>query len=340
MSGGVDSSVAAVVLKERGYEVLGCTLWLYGEKPTEAEKAQRICEQLGLKHIVLDFRADFKNTVIKNFTNEYLCGNTPNPCIVCNRYIKFQKMLEAADENGCRYIATGHYAKKDEVGGRAVIYRPSDRQKDQTYMLYSLTQDELKRTIFPLYDTPKSRVREIAEQYGFENAKQKDSQDICFVPDGNYAAFIEDVCGVKSCKGNFVDINDRILGEHNGIINYTIGQRKGLGIALGKPAFVLKKDAKTNKVVLDTDEARLFYRRVLVKNLNFLPFENLSEPMRLSAKLRYRHEAQPCTITPYNDKVIIEFDEPQRAPSSGQSAVFYDGDLLVGGGIIEGEPNE
>ena len=334
ISGGVDSSVAAILLRDAGFVPVGCTLLLHRHAEKDIADAKAVCQRLDIEHHVLDLRDKFETLVVSNFIDEYLKGNTPNPCVFCNRHMKFAYMLDFADKLGCQYIATGHYARKAVYNDKAVIQRGKDLSKDQSYVLWSLTHEQVERTLFPLADISKEQVREIAEQYGLVSAQKKDSQDICFVPDGNYAEFIEAKTGIPAKHGAFVDLNGNMLGEHNGIIRYTIGQRKGLGIALGKPAFVLEKDATGNTVTLDTDESLLFYRRVLVKNTNFHPFETLTEPIRVSAKLRYRHEAQPALLSPAGDGALIEFDEPQRAPSAGQSAVFYNGDILLGGGII------
>ncbi len=348
MSGGVDSSSAAAILLKSGYDVTGCTLRLYdgeaqnGNLPPDIADARAVCDKLNIKHSVLDLRQEFKESVIDNFINEYRFGRTPNPCIVCNKKIKFGLMLENAVRLGFDKIATGHYADISVQNGRYLISRPKDRSKDQTYMLYSLTQTQLSNTLFPLSGMTKAEVREIAEEYELINARKKDSQDICFVPDGDYAGFIERFTNTVSPCGRFTDTFGNILGSHNGIIRYTVGQRKGLGIALGKPAFVLEKDIQNNRVVLDTDEGLLFYRRVLVENVNFIPFDTLTTPLKVKAKLRYRHTEQSAVLHPIDgNKVLIEFDEPQRAPSAGQAAVFYDGDILVGGGtIIKGVKNE
>lgn len=335
MSGGVDSSVAAILLMRQGFEPVGCTLRLHCEASADARDAAAVCERLGIEHHLMDFCEAFGDVVIGDFINEYLAGNTPNPCVVCNRHIKFKKMLEAADSLGCRYIATGHYAVIKEQDGRFLIFRPQDRAKDQTYVLYRLTQSQLSRTLMPLAGTTKEQVRAIAQEYGLVSADKKDSQDICFVPDGDYAGFIEQYTGIVSPQGDFTDRNGIVLGRHNGMIRYTVGQRKGLGIALGKPAFVVEKDAEHNRVVLDTDESVLFYKRVLLSKLNFIPFERPEADIRVQAKLRYRHSAASATLKMMEDGcAMLEFDEPQRAPSPGQSAVFYDGDCLVGGGII------
>lgn len=350
MSGGVDSSVCAALLISGGFEVAGVTLRLYDGEEYDAgltktccslsdvEDAKAVCVRLGIPHYVFNFKKSFEKEVINRFVDEYIGGGTPNPCIECNRRIKFGEMLERAELLGFDKIATGHYAtvKRDE-NGRFLLCRAADRSKDQTYVLYSMTQAQLSRTLFPLGELTKSRVREIASENGFVNASKPDSQDICFVPDGDYASFIERFTGKASKHGSFVDENGNILGEHSGIIRYTVGQRKGLGIALGKPAFVTEKRPFSNEVVLGSNES-LFKKTVTVDALNFIPFDSLNGEMRVTAKLRYRHEEQPAVIYPAeNGRVIIEFDEPQRAPSPGQAAVFYDGDTVVGGGTIIGD---
>lgn len=333
MSGGVDSSVCAALLKNDGYEVLGITLDLFGDTSVSQRDAKLVCESLGLEHTVFNLKSEFKAFVIDNFINEYINGRTPNPCIVCNREIKFGEMLKLADKLGCDKIATGHYAKIIEKDGRFLLCRGDDRSKDQSYVLYCLTQKQLARTVFPLASHSKDEVRATAEGLSLINANKKDSQDICFVPDGDYASFIEKTADFVSRTGDYLDINGKILGQHKGVIRYTIGQRKGLGIALGKPAFVIDKNPETNQVIIG-DEEHLFYKKVYVENLNFIPFDELSGEMRVCCKLRYRHTEQPATISPYKKGVLVEFTEPQRAPSPGQAAVFYDGDIVVGGGTI------
>ncbi len=346
MSGGVDSSVCAALLLKEGYEVSGATLRLYDGEDydagltktccslSDAEDAKAVCMRLGIPHYVFNFKDAFGDSVINNFVNEYISGRTPNPCIECNRKIKFAAMLDRAKTLGYSKIATGHYAVIERCeNGRYLLKKAADKSKDQTYVLYCLTQEQLSRTLFPLGSLTKAQVREIAAENGFVNAKKPDSQDICFVPDGDYASFIERYTGKTAKKGDFTDIDGKALGEHQGIIRYTVGQRKGLGIALGKPQFVISKNAENDTVVLG-DEDKLFYKRVLVNNLNFIPFDNLEGEMRVTAKLRYRHTEQPAVIYPTEGGVTVEFDEPQRAPSPGQAAVFYDGDIVVGGGTI------
>lgn len=336
MSGGVDSSVCATLLKKQGFSVGGVTLNLVeGFDESSVADAKAVCDKLDIPHFTVNLQEEFKNKVITDFNDEYIKGNTPNPCIVCNKYIKFGEMLKIAKDNGYSKIATGHYAqiKRDE-NGRYLLCKAGDVTKDQTYVLYCLSQEQLASVEFPLGKLSKAQVREIAENENLINAKRKDSQDICFVPDGDYASFIEKTAGYFSKTGDYVNRKGEKIGEHKGVIHYTIGQRKGIGIALGKPAFVISKDAQTNKVVLG-DEEFLFYKKVLVTNVNFIPFDKLENEMRVSAKLRYSQKEQPAIIKPLeNGDVLIEFDTPQRAPSSGQAAVFYDGDIVVGGGKI------
>lgn len=336
MSGGVDSSVCATLLKKQGFSVGGVTLNLVeGFDESSVADAKAVCDKLDIPHFTVNLQEEFKNKVITDFNDEYIKGNTPNPCIVCNKYIKFGEMLKIAKDNGYSKIATGHYAqiKRDE-NGRYLLCKAGDVTKDQTYVLYCLSQEQLASVEFPLGKLSKAQVREIAENENLINAKRKDSQDICFVPDGDYASFIEKTAEYFSKTGDYVNREGEKIGEHKGVIHYTIGQRKGLGIALGKPAFVISKDAQTNKVVLG-DEEFLFYKKVLVTNVNFIPFDKLENEMRVSAKLRYSQKEQPAIIKPLeNGDVLIEFDTPQRAPSSGQAAVFYDGDIVVGGGKI------
>ena len=335
MSGGVDSSTAALLLKEQGYDVTGLTLKLCKEdKGQDLADAKAVCEKIGINHITLDLKNEFYEKVISAFINDYKNGLTPNPCLECNKYIKFGIMLDFALKNGFQKIATGHYARVEREGDRFILKKATDISKDQSYVLYSLTQHQLSHLLLPLGSLSKSEIREKAEESGLVNANRPDSQDICFVPDGDYASFIEKTDGFVSQKGDYVDINGTFLGKHEGVINYTIGQRKGLGIALGKPQFVIDKNAQTNTVILG-DEEHLFKTEVLVKDVNFIPFGRLEKEMNVKAKLRYRHKESPCAISPLeNGKVKIVFSDPQRAPSAGQAAVFYDGDTVVGGGKI------
>lgn len=341
MSGGVDSSVAAAVLKEQGYEVIGVTLSLYKEDPTTGTADERdaaaVCKRLGIEHIIVDRREAFKNTVIKNFIDSYENGLTPNPCVLCNKAVKFAEMLSIADQIGADFVATGHYSsiKYDEASGRYLLYRPEDKQKDQTYMLYKLSQNELSRILMPLSALSKERVREKAKEIGLSVADRPDSQDICFVPDGDYAGFIERHTGKAYPEGDYVSADGKVLGKHKGLIRYTVGQRKGLGIALGKPAFVLEKQVDQNRVVLSDNEELLFKTEVKLKDVNFIPFDAPDREIKVKAKLRYRHKESDAIlkVTGENEAILI-FVEPQRAPAPGQAAVFYDGDMLIGGGTI------
>lgn len=348
MSGGVDSSVAAKVLLDMGYDVTGVTLKMFSSEDitetetrtccslSDVEDARAVAWKLGFEHIVLNFRDKFRKYVIDNFISSYISGRTPNPCIECNRHIKFDRMLQKAEELGFDYIATGHYALKEynEETGRYYLKRPADRSKDQTYVLYSLTQHQLEKVLFPLCGYEKTEVRKIAEEAGLINSRKPDSQDICFVPDGKYADFIRKNTDKGTQEGNFTDTEGNVLGRHKGIIHYTIGQRKGLGIALGKPAFVVSKDAESNTVVLGSDKD-LFTNELVAENVNFMSVAGIDGEMRVTAKPRYNCTDSPATVSMLPDgRVKVVFDEPQRAVTSGQAVVFYDGDIVVGGGTI------
>ncbi len=340
MSGGVDSAVTAALVSKNSCAA-GITLKLYdGDNPDliakfdrEASDAADVCKKLGISHTVLDLKSNFNDFVIKHFIDEYIAGRTPNPCIQCNIHIKFGAMLDYAQKSGFDSIATGHYAKVEKCGERYLLKKALDATKDQSYVLYGLTQNELSKTVLPLGDYTKAQAREIAEEMQLCVARKSDSQDICFVPDGNYAAFIERNTGINFAAGDYLDLDGKILGKHKGVIHYTIGQRKGLGIALGKHAFVLDKNAETNEVILG-DEEHLFYKQVEVCGVNIIAADSL-DGIRAAGKLRYRHTEQPCVIHQIEkDRAILEFDTPQRAPSPGQAAVFYDGDIVLGGGTI------
>ena len=349
MSGGVDSSVTALILREQGYDVMGVTLKMFGDEDiAEAEKSGKTCcalsdvldarsvaYKLGFEHLTFNFKDCFRENVMKPFANSYLCGKTPNPCIECNRHVKFDKMLRRAMELEYDYIATGHYAicEYDKTIGRYLLKRPADRKKDQTYVLYSLTQEQLAHTLFPLGNLTKTQVREIAEKAGLVNSDKPDSQDICFIPDGKYAEFIKRFTGIEVPEGNFIDTDGNILGTHKGIINYTVGQRKRLGISLGKPAYVVHKDIKSNTVVLG-DEADLYTKSLVAEDVNLISVSEITEPMRITAKTRYSQTEQPATLSCTNGIYTVEFDEPQRAVTSGQAVVFYDNDIVIGGGTI------
>ena len=347
MSGGVDSSVAAFLLKKESLEVIGATMKLYNNADIDfvSEKtccslddvldAKSVCARLGIRHYTLNMTDDFKKEVIERFISAYQNGFTPNPCIDCNRYMKFSKMLHKAQELDIDYVATGHYARIEKQGDRYILKKAVDLSKDQSYVLYSLTQEQLKVTKFPLGNYTKQQVREIAEENGFVNARKHESQDICFVPDGDYSKFIEYYTGKTYPCGDFVDMNGKRLGEHKGIIRYTIGQRRGLGLALPASMYVVEKDVDNNKVILGFNDD-LFKKEVNVKNISFTACDGLDKPERLCAKIRYNQKEQPATVTQTDENhFTIVFDEPQRAITKGQAAVLYDGDTVVGGGTIE-----
>lgn len=344
MSGGIDSAVAALLAIEKGYNVTGATMRLCDKilkdgtdgTASDIDDAEKICRALGIEHRVYDMSTLFHQTVIKDFIDTYLGGGTPNPCIVCNKLLKFGAMLEAELECGADFVATGHYAniEKNE-SGRYLLKKAKDIKKDQTYMLWSLSQHQLAHTLFPLGHLTKPEIREIGAQNGFVNAHKSDSQDICFVPDGDYAAFIEKELGYEYPAGNYVDENGTILGRHKGMIHYTIGQRKGLGISMGRHIFVTHKNAETNTVTL-SDEDKLFTDKVIIKGINLIPFDKLDAPIRVDAKIRYSQSVSPAFADlTGEDEITLTFDTPQRAPAKGQSAVMYDGDYVVGGGIIQ-----
>lgn len=347
MSGGVDSSVAAFLLQKESLEVIGATMKLYNNEDIDfvSEKtccslddvldAKSVCARLGIRHYTLNMTDDFKKEVIERFISAYQNGFTPNPCIDCNRYMKFSKMLHKAQELDIDYVATGHYARIEKQGDRYILKKAVDLSKDQSYVLYSLTQEQLKVTKFPLGNYTKQQVREIAEENGFVNARKHESQDICFVPDGDYSKFIEYYTGKTYPCGDFVDMNGKRLGEHKGIIRYTIGQRRGLGLALPASMYVVEKDVDNNKVILGFNDD-LFKKEVNVKNTSFTACDGLDKPERLCAKIRYNQKEQPATVTQTDENhFTIVFDEPQRAITKGQAAVLYDGDTVVGGGTIE-----
>ena len=346
MSGGVDSSAAAILLQEQGYEVVGATVKMFGNKEVgikepdtpkqDVEDAKAVAEKLGIEHHVLDFSSCFKKCVINHFVNEYKCGRTPNPCVDCNKHIKFGKLFEAARELGCEYLATGHYARIEYSAekDRWLLARGDDASKDQSYMLFNMTQEQLAHTVLPLAELTKAEIRAKADEAGLAVAHKSDSQDICFVPDGDYATVIARL-GVKSKQGNFVHMNGTVLGKHKGQLHYTIGQRKGLGVSYEYPLYVISKDMATNTVVLGPNDA-LFSKELWASAVNFITVDKLTEPMRVTAKARYRMKDVPATIEPAEDGLVhVIFDEPQRAITPGQAVVFYDGQYVVGGGIIE-----
>ena len=333
LSGGVDSSTAAHLLLQQGYDVTGIILRLKPDSLADADiaDARRIADALGIELHVLDRREIFKKSVIEPFVSEYLAARTPNPCVECNAAIKFGVMLDYALEIGCDGIATGHYAKIEEKDGRFLLRR-SESAKDQSYFLYRLNQFQLAHSMFPLEGMEKEKIREIAEKADLPVAKKGDSQEICFVPNDDYIAYLT-AMGISSPKGNFIDKSGNILGTHNGIINYTIGQRKGLG-AFGKPMFVTGINAADNTVTIGENGSQ-YSRGLVADRLNFIAVEELTEPMRADVKIRFRAKEQPATVTPNGDgTVTVIFDEPQRSVTPGQGAVFYDGDIIIGGGRI------
>lgn len=352
MSGGVDSSVAAAVLLEQGYDVVGVTMRLWdGEERdgsftegtccslSAVEDARRVAYKLGIDYHVLDFRSEFDKHVVDYFTSEYQCGRTPNPCIACNKYIKFDAMLQKAEMLGADYVATGHYAKVefDRERGRYLLKKSNALRKDQTYALYGLTQQQLSRIVMPLGDVAdKETVRQKAAELELPVADKPDSQEICFVPDKDYAGFITRRAGDTCQKGNFVDTQGNVLGEHNGIIHYTVGQRKGLGITFGKPMFVIKIDPQTNEIMLG-EKGSEFSDCLYANRLNFIPFERLQAPLRVQAKIRYSAQAANAQISMIDEDLLrVVFDAPQRAVTPGQAVVFYEpeGDTVIGGGLI------
>ncbi len=347
MSGGVDSSVAALLLMEKGYKVTGATLRLFsnseagikGRRPccslADVEDARGVAARLGIDHYVFNFGAEFRREVIARFAEGYRKGETPNPCIDCNRYIKFGKLLERAKLMGMDKIATGHYARVefDPGRGRWLLKKARDPSKDQTYVLYEMTQEELASTLFPIGGLKKTGVRALAAAHGFGNAKKPDSEDICFVPDGDYAGFLVRVLGIRAEPGNFIDRNGKVLGRHRGIIHYTIGQRKGLRLSFPEPKYVVKKDAENNTVLLGSSE-ELLSGGFSVRDANWISIANLKGPMRVGVKIRYSQSESPAVVYPEGGKILVRFDRPQRAVTPGQSAVFYDGDIVVGGGKI------
>ncbi len=343
MSGGVDSSMAASLLLEQGECAEGVTLRLCADPTQVTEKALQaesdaaaVAERLGIPHRVWDYSVLFRDTVINDFAAVYESGATPNPCIVCNRCIKFGRMLEQALEEGYDAVASGHYVRSewDESSGRWLLKKAADPARDQSYVLYMLTQHQLAHIVFPLGEYSKPTLRQMAEERGLVTASRPDSQDICFVPDGDYLTFLENDLGMRCAPGHFVDEQGRTLGTHRGIAAYTIGQRKGLGIAFGEPRFVVSKDAAANTVTLGTSE-RLFSAELIAENANWISIAALTEPLRVSARTRYQQREAAATVEPYGDRGFrVIFDEPQRALTPGQAVVLYQGDLVVGGGTI------
>lgn len=347
MSGGVDSSVAALLLAQAGWACTGVTLRLYAGADAapdgartccsleDVEDARAVARRLGIRHYTFNFTEAFERDVIERFVQGYLAGETPNPCIDCNKHIKFSALLRRAQLMGCTHVATGHYARIVRgANGRMLLQTGLDAGKDQSYMLYGMTQRELAHTLFPLGALTKAEVRALALENGFGNARKRDSQDICFVPDGDYVGFMERYTGKFYPDGDFIDTTGKVVGRHHGAVRYTNGQRKGLGLALGAPVYVCDKDMEKNTVTVGP-ESELFTTTLVAGDFNWISIPELTAPMRVKAKARYRQPEQPATVRPLPDgKVEVEFDEPQRAITRGQAVVLYDGDVVVGGGTI------
>lgn len=349
MSGGVDSSVAAYLLKEQGYDVIGVTMQIWEDEEQQrteenggccglsaVDDARRVADRLEIPYYVMNFKQEFQKKVVDYFVEEYLAGRTPNPCIACNRYVKWESLLKRSMEIGADYIATGHYARIAKLpNGRFAIRNSVTARKDQTYALYNLTQFQLAHTLMPIGEYEKDQVRRIAQEAGLPVAAKPDSQDICFVPDGDYAAFLKKKVGERMPgEGDFVTRDGTVLGKHKGITHYTIGQRKGLGLSMGEPVFVSELRPKTNQVVVG-EEPQVFKKELLCDHLNFMGMEDLEEPRRVWAKVRYAHKGQWCRIERQGrDLIRAEFEEPVRAITPGQAVVFYEGEYVLGGGII------
>ena len=349
MSGGVDSSVAAWLLKEQGYDVIGVTMQIWQDEDTGIQEmeggccglsavddARRVAMDLGIPYYVMNFKKEFKNQVIDYFVREYMEGRTPNPCIACNRYVKWESLLHRSLAIGADLIATGHYARIEELpGGRFALRRSVTAAKDQTYALYNLTQEQLKRTLMPVGSYHKEEIRDLAKKLGLPVAHKPDSQEICFIPDHDYAAFIEEYTGKTLPEGSFVDREGRVLGRHKGISHYTVGQRKGLNLSMGHPVFVTAIRPETNEVVIGENED-VFTDVVRCRKLNWMAFEGLFGVEReVWAKIRYSHKGAPCRIREIDDDLVeCRFAEPVRAATPGQAVVFYTGDYVAGGGTI------
>ena len=349
MSGGVDSSVAAWLLKEQGYDVIGVTMQIWQDEDTEVQEAEggccglsavddarRVAMDLGIPYYVMNFKEEFRKNVMDYFVGEYVEGRTPNPCIACNRHVKWESLLRRSIAIGADYIATGHYAQIDRLpGGRYSLKTSVTAAKDQTYALYNLTQEQLSHTLMPVGSYHKEEIRDMAERLGLPVAHKPDSQEICFIPDHDYASFIEEYTGRELPPGNFVDLDGNVLGRHRGITHYTVGQRKGLNLSMGRPVFVVEIRPETNEVVIG-DNQDVFTNVLRCDKLNWMAVDGLhGKSMDVLAKIRYSHKGSPCTIREIgNDMVECRFHEPVRAVTPGQAVVFYDGDYVAGGGTI------
>lgn len=345
MSGGVDSSVSAILLKKAGYEVIGATMQLWQNDHLENGccslssvcDAKKVCDQLGILHYTLNYKEEFKKYVIDDFICAYQSGKTPNPCIECNKYMKFDLFYQKAIELGCDYIATGHYAKIEysEELKQYVLKKSKEDAKDQTYFLYSIPKEVIQKIIFPLQDyTNKIEIRNIAKEYGLPIANKPDSQEVCFIPDNDYARFLLTNMKQTPKKGKILTKQGKILGEHKGVIYYTIGQRRGLGIAYDEPLYVIEINVEKNEIIVGT-KGELYQKELYANELNFLTMDHLTESIKVKAKIRYRAKEVGATVIPVDqNKIKVEFDEPQRAITKGQSVVFYQGDMVIGGGKI------
>ncbi len=342
MSGGVDSSACAtIIVKKQNIPAVGVTMKLTPDK-TDADfaDARLVCEKIGIPHHVIDLCDDFKKYVTDYFINSYLSGDTPNPCVMCNKYLKFGRLFDIADTLGCTHIATGHYARceYDSSTGKYLLRKAVDHNKDQSYFLYTLRQEQLKRIIFPIggYQT-KDKIREIAGDYALQNAQKPDSQDICFIQNGNYIQYINEQTGIKQPCGNMVLTDGTVIGKHNGLICYTVGQRKGLGVSYQYPLYVCGKDIENNRLILGAEES-LYGKRCVVKDFHSDIYD-FTKPLKIKAKIRSRHEEQNATARLVeSNTLLIEFDEAQKSFTNGQSAVLYDGEYVLGGGVIDNRP--
>ena len=359
MSGGVDSSTVAAMLRADGHNVIGLTMQLWNQRRLAGKEgmpesvqgrccslddvydARRVAQQIGIPYYVVNHEERFERDVIRPFVEEYVSGRTPIPCSLCNNHLKFDQLLIVAQQIGASRVATGHYARVafDEARGRWLLKRPADSSKDQTYFLFGLTQEQLGRTIFPLGEMTKPEVRELARHHGLALAEKPDSQEICFVPGGDYKRFIDAYLAeqgeaLPETAGDLVTTNGEVIGEHSGIHNFTVGQRKGLGVATGSPLYVIQISG-ANKQVIVGGEENLYSRTLRARRVNLIAVDDLREPMRASVKIRHRHEPAPAMIEKSGaDEILVTFDEPQRAITPGQAAVFYDGEIVVGGGWI------